>query len=176
MDLEGEQNTSTVADWWYRTFIDVPIKHESPYNGEAVSSQALVSPESPSLKRRRSDQSQDLGEKRQRVDSGSSATASSGPLLSDGFASLLAQATDAVIQQHAPHGNGLHVSPERATPSTALVTQSEHNGHEGRSNGFTSDPHLYMRILSLPILESLVRANSFVLDLYRLFSRNSSNR
>jgi hypothetical protein len=69
-----------------------------------------------------------------------------------------------VIQQHAPHGNGLHVSLEQAAPSTALVTQSEHDRHEGRSNGFTSDPHLYMRILSLPILESLVRANSRVLE------------
>lgn len=169
MDLEGEQNASTVADWWYRTFTDVPIKHESPYNGEAVSNQALVSPESPSLKRRRSDQSQDLGEKRQRVDSGSSANAPTEAFPSAEFADMLAQATSTVMQQHAPYGNGLHVSEEQAAASTALVSQKELNGHEGRSSGFTSDPHLYMRILSLPILESLVCKDPLDFDLCRLF-------
>lgn len=156
MDPEGENSASAVTDWWYRTFTDVPIKHESPYISETVVSQALISPQSPSLKRRRSDQSQDLGEKRQRIDSGSSATGPPQAPLSDGFAAMLAQATGAVMQQHASNGNGLQVSQEQSGESCPLVSQNEQNGHKGRSSRFTSDPHLYMRILSLPILESLV--------------------
>jgi hypothetical protein len=156
MDPDGGETTSAMTDWWYRAFIDVHIKHESPYSSETVASQAPISPQSPSLKRRRSDQSQDLGEKRQRVESGSSATGAPQGSISDGFAAMLAQATGAVMQQHAPYGNGLHAGQEQSEEQSPLVSQNEQNGHEGHSSRFTSDPHLYMRILSLPILESLV--------------------
>jgi hypothetical protein len=156
MDLERVKSALRVTDWWYRTFTDIPIKRESPYSSETIVSQALISPQSPTLKRRRSDQSQGSGEKRQRVDFGSSATGPQEALLSDGFAAMLAQATGAVMQQHASDGNGLHVSQEQHGESGSVVSQNEQNGNEGHSSRFTSDPHLYMRILSLPILESLV--------------------
>lgn len=115
---------------------------------------------SPSSKRRRSDESRDLGEKRQRVDPGPSANTATSHSLIVNFDDMLAQATGAVMQQHAPSSNQLQSYQE--PPGTSCpVVQHEHTEPEVQSSGFMSDPHLYMRILSLPILESLVgRAHS----------------
>jgi hypothetical protein len=98
-----------------------------------------------------------MGEKRQRVDSGSSANRPAGDLPGDDFNTMLAQVGGAVMQQYAPSGIELAYSPPQVGQSCPLATQNEHTEPQSQNNGFVSDPHLYMRILSLPILESLVR-------------------
>jgi hypothetical protein len=149
-------NSSTLTDGWHRAFkIDPPIKQEASYSVTSGSSQAITAPKSLSQKRRRPDQSQELGEKRQRIASGSSASRPAEPL-SVKFREMLAQTEGAVMQQHAPSANRLQIYQEQAESSCPAGAQHEHIEPEGRSRGFMSDPHLYMRILSLPILESLV--------------------
>jgi len=114
-----------------------------------------------SLKRRRSEQ--DMGEKRQRIDTGSSTAGE----ISNDFAAMLAQATNTVMQQHAPAdatNNGLRLRVEQAPTPESMVAHQDRV--DNRSNGFNSDPHLYMRILSLPILESLVRESLHALEIF----------
>ena len=51
-------------------------------------------------------------------------------------------------------------SPVAALPSSPTKEQEEENVQESSLDyfiGFSSDPHIYMRIFSLPIIESLVR-------------------
>jgi hypothetical protein len=151
-------NTSALTDWRHHSLTtDPPIKEEPSYSSGTGLSHPLMTPESPSLKRRRSDGSQDMGEKRQRVDSGSSANKPAGDLPGGGFNTMLAQVEGAVMQQYAPSGIELAYGPHQAGQSCSLAAQNEHTEPQSQSNGFMSDPHLYMRILSLPILESLVR-------------------
>lgn len=111
----------------------------------------LMTPQSPSLKRRRSNESQDLGEKRQRTDS--SADKPAGNLPPEDFDTILARAAGAVMEHYAPSAVGMSSSQDQAGYNVAGLENIE---PKGQSNGFISDPHLYMRILSLPILESLV--------------------
>ena len=50
-------------------------------------------------------------------------------------------------------------APQEPLPSVEGYQTGEFGGREAAeeiSSGFSADPHLYMRILSLPILESLV--------------------
>jgi hypothetical protein len=147
---------SALTDGRHRAFtIDPPIKQEASYSGTSGSSQAIMATASRSQKRRRHDESQDIGEKRQRIASGSSASRSAEPL-SEEFREMLAQIEEGVMQQHAPSAKKLQTSGEPAELACPVGTQYEHIEPAGQSGGFMSDPHLYMRILSLPILESLV--------------------
>ncbi|KAE9380288.1 hypothetical protein N431DRAFT_432577 [Stipitochalara longipes BDJ] len=132
---------------------DPRIKQEPLYNSMESASPATMPSESPSLKRRRSDESQDLGEKRQRVEPVSSMDRQAGNLISEEFQAALAKAAGATMQQHAPSSSALHLYEEGG--SHHVAAPQEHTEHEDQNSGFTSDPHLYMRILSLPILESL---------------------
>ena len=110
-----------------------------------------MTPQSPSLKRRRSNESQDLGEKRQRTDS--SADKPAGNLPPEDFDTILARTAGAVMEHYAPSAVRMPYSPDEAGRNVAALETTE---PKVQSNGFMSDPHLYMRILSLPILESLV--------------------
>lgn len=119
---------------------DVPIKYESHYEIASRSSR------SPSIKRRRSDQSQMMGEKRQRVDS------SPEHAQHDDITAILAQATERAKSQFMAPSKQSSLAPQ----PVQNMRQNEEKGRAGHSNGFMSDPYLYMRILSLPMLESLV--------------------
>ena len=146
--------SSTLTDGWHRDFkIDPPIKQEASYSGTSGSSQAITAPKSLSQKRRRPDESQELGEKRQRIAPEASRPAEP---LSVKFREMLAQTEGAVMQQLAPSANRPQIYQEQAGSSCPVGAPHEHIEPEGQSRGFMSDPHLYMRILSLPILESLV--------------------
>lgn len=85
-----------------------------------------------------------MSEKRQRV--GTSPT----DVDAEDLASYMAQATEKPASQFAPVQSAewslQAVSPQYAMPNTQEGTRP-----------FISDPYLYMRILSLPMLESLVR-------------------
>ena len=150
MDPRGDKSLikaiRNCTNWWYRS--DVPIKYESPYASESLSN---FSPQSPTLKRRRSEEPDDIGEKRQRIES------SSDTLANDHLAAIIAQATASVRQQLGQSTTGGLISHEQDEQPVSSVSRTIQNGSAGHGNGFTSDPHLYMRILSLPILESLVR-------------------
>ena len=149
-----------------RRLADVPIKYESPYSTDPIPDN---SPQSSPLKRQRSSEIlEDTAEKRQRID----CTAPMTPLAD--FAAILAQATASVTEHYAASSSvglvsqSLETSIQQysASANTApvqgnalgSVNQDNSDGHvAGTSSDFSSDPHLYMRILSLPILESLVR-------------------
>jgi hypothetical protein len=81
-------------------------------------------------------------------------------LANDHLAALIAQATASVTQQLEQTPNGGQSSHERDEQPRLSLSQNTQSGIAGHGSGFTSDPHLYMRILSLPILESLVRHNA----------------
>lgn len=123
-----------------RISTDSNVKYESPYH--AASAPTSMSPQSQTLKRTRSDE--DLQEdvsKRQRVEPPVGRN-----LPNDEFARLLAQATA-----------NTHEQIERGRPETDYCDgQSVPKEGAKFQNGFADDPYLYMRILSLPILESLV--------------------
>jgi protein TBF1 len=137
--------------------IDPPIKQESFYTSGSGADPALLTPPSPSTKRRRSDENEYFGEKRQRIDTESSSNRPVENLLSEDFRAMLARAEGAVMQQHAPSGNELQaVRQEEAAKSCPPAAQNENIEPAGQISGFTSDPHLWMRIMSLAILESLV--------------------
>ena len=136
------------APYWYlanrRLFPDVPIKYESPYASDSI---PQFSPQSPVLKRRHSEEPDEMGEKRQRVDAGPT----NAGIPDDDMAVILAQATAAATQ-------GIEEAMEQAQeddePSLFLDRDET---KEELPTLFLSDPHLSMRILSLPVLESLVR-------------------
>jgi hypothetical protein len=71
----------------------------------------------------------------------------------DDFAALLAQATADTTKQleQTPHFE----QAAQAEPDMG-IRLLEAPRSEGHRSGFMVDPHLYIRILSLPILESLV--------------------
>lgn len=131
----------------------VPIKHESPHAIHAV---PQFSPQAPALKRRYSEEPDEMGEKRQRVDCGPPSEG----LPDNDIIALLAQATAAATQ-------GIEEALE-------LVQEDDESGlfvdpdeiKEEPPTAFLSDPHLAMRILSLPVLESLVKNTYPVLYFY----------
>ncbi|KAK0121033.1 TTAGGG repeat binding factor [Cadophora gregata f. sp. sojae] len=139
-----------------REEMDVPIKHEvSDYPT------SFTSPDtSPYLKRRRSEQSQDTGEKRQRLDY--AAPYSNVPMESPSIADLAEQASKAVMKQFELENQARNQTqtylpqpppPSNITSFTPAPTENESGVPAG--SDFISDPYLYMRIFSLPILESL---------------------
>jgi hypothetical protein len=113
----------------------------------------MTSPQGP-LKRRHSNTG-DNAEKRQRIGPSSSG-------ITDEMAAIIAQATASATKAFAPaseNSSYRQSNPAHTHPSTAYQTPSreQRNGLGTHDHYYTSDPHLYMRILSLPILESLVR-------------------
>ena len=116
------------------------MKYESPYTTEPV---PPLSSQSPSLKRRGSDEAERHGEKRQRVDAAPQSSSD------DYLDSILAKAIADATKQFEPRQD------IQDLPITSSNTFGQ-NGTRGQNSGYTSDPHLYMRVMSLPILESLV--------------------
>ncbi len=129
---------------------DVPIKNEVP-DYPSFDSPAI----SPSLKRRRSDHSQDIGEKRQRLDH--IAALSNPNMESPSIADLAAQASEAVMKQYLAANQDYTVQTEPSIPFEPTLPSTIHDTNVPAGSDFVSDPYLYMRIFSLPILESLVR-------------------
>ncbi|KAL2069858.1 hypothetical protein VTL71DRAFT_14537 [Oculimacula yallundae] len=139
---------------------DAPIKNE----GSDYPTSYTSPDDSPYLKRRRSEQSQDVGEKRQRLDYNgpySFSAPTEGPSIAD----LAEEASRAVMRQYelaAQKENQVqnqtptyHQPPPSNT--TTFTTPKPVEAERGVPAGsdFISDPYLYMRIFSLPILESL---------------------
>lgn len=129
---------------------DVPIKNEIPDYPSFNSPDA-----SPSLKRRRSDHSQDVGEKRQRLDH--IAALSNPNMGSPSIADLAAQASEAVMKQYLAANQDCTVQTQLSIPPESALAPINHDTNVPAGSDFISDPYLYMRIFSLPILESLVR-------------------
>ncbi|KAL3418036.1 myb-like DNA-binding domain-containing protein [Phlyctema vagabunda] len=126
------------------------IKYESPYGTDDFPRSPVhpVDPSdltSPSLKRPRSSGDLPEPEKRQKVEAPQEKEEDAFDL-----ASLIAQATASVTQHFAPspqvqpEEQPQHPDPLQAQPSV-----------ECQDDNSTPDPYLYMRVLSLPILESL---------------------
>ena len=135
-------------------FPDVPIKYESPYPTDSV---AQFSPQSPTLKRRLSEDPDEMGEKRQRVDYGRVNLT----MPDDDMAAILARATAAATQ-------GIEEAAEQAQEEDddeRAQSADQDEIKEEQPTLFLSDPHLSMRILSLPMLESLVRSSIALLNL-----------
>ena len=141
---------------------DIPIKDEThelpPFN----------SPDASPLKRRRSDHSQDMGEKRQRLDHIAAMPNNNMHLgSSPSIADLAAQASEAVMAQYlaANQDYAVQAQAEAQTSTPAQSAQATTNDDMNVPTGsdFISDPYLYMRIFSLPILESLVRGSLEIL-------------
>lgn len=113
------------------------IKYESPYSAESMYD---VSFQSPSLKRQRSIQSQDTADKQQRIDSGNTSVGSSD------LAAFLVQATSCA-------------SPQYVFPKTEAETffgiGPKHYDDINCEHRDTLNHSLCMRILSIPMLESL---------------------
>lgn len=143
------------------------IKYESPYSSEPPP----YNPDPNALKRRYSEtvnNGLDSEEKRQRVDAEHQSFADDLD-----FAAMIASAAAAATQegpapvhdyqQHTHDAGNFGAPVQNHQPHQ----QPEYNNHlqpqpqpQQASIGFSSDPHLYMRICSLPILESLVCATS----------------
>ena len=120
-------------------YADLNLKYESPYNASLNGSPL----QSPALKRTRSEE--DLHEdpsKRQRIEPPAARN-----LPNEEFARLLAQATANTNEQ---------IERDRPEPEYFGRQNAPDEGAKFQS-GLANDPYLYMRILSLPILESLVR-------------------
>jgi len=98
------------------------------------------------LKRQSSDHFETPGEKRLRL----SVESDSSP--PDDFAAIIARAAAAVAQEANQNEISHSQHPEPAPPAPHYTPIVEHG-----DNVTIFDPHLNMRILSLPILESLVR-------------------
>jgi hypothetical protein len=132
------------------------MKYESPYSSAspAFETQQL------SLKRRLSEMGTDFrenDEKRQRIEV---------PAMDDelDLASIIAQATRTAEQSFADSTMRIttYAQPDSMiqtsfTGQTGQVPDIELTA--GLTSGFSSDPQLYMRILSLPMLESLVSSH-----------------
>lgn len=105
-----------------------------------------------STQKRPNSDAQDGPEKRQRIEPTHTAAGND-----DNLAALLAQATAAATEQFQQSSN-VHSNRDYGPPQSegALATTQDEQRTTGDIHGFTSDPNLYMRILSLPILESLV--------------------
>ncbi|RDW72164.1 hypothetical protein BP5796_08198 [Coleophoma crateriformis] len=113
---------------------DTTSKYASPYVADTLQDNGL--------KRRRSSENMEGYEKRQKVEPIT--------LANDNLAALLAQATASATQAFsAPVSNGFEA------PQTIQEPVVQHVNPAPVSTNGTSDPYLYMRILSLPILESL---------------------
>ncbi|KAL5328274.1 hypothetical protein ACEPPN_001772 [Leptodophora sp. 'Broadleaf-Isolate-01'] len=144
-----------------REEMDVPIKHEASDYPTSFTSPDV----SPYLKRRRSEQSQDMGEKRQRLDY--TAPYSNVTMESPSIADLAEQASKAVMKQYElaaqnqnQNKNQAQTQTQTYQPSPSNTTTfapapTEHERGVPAGSDFISDPYLYMRIFSLPILESL---------------------
>ncbi|KAH7346431.1 telomere repeat binding factor-domain-containing protein [Rhexocercosporidium sp. MPI-PUGE-AT-0058] len=145
-----------------REEMDVPIKHEASDYPTSFPSSGT----SPYLKRRRSEQSQDIGEKRQRLDY--NAPYSSVTMESPSIADLAEQASKAVMKQYELDAQNqrqnqtqsqshtqTYQPPPTSNMATFTPTPTEHERSVPAGSDFISDPYLYMRIFSLPILESL---------------------
>lgn len=141
------------------------IKYESPYSSEPPP----YNPDPNALKRRYSEtvnNGLDSEEKRQRVEEHQS--------FNDDldFAAMIASAAAAATQDPAPvhheyqqqhphdagnYGASVQHHQPHQQPEYNSQLQPQQQASPPASIGFSSDPHLYMRICSLPILESLVR-------------------
>jgi hypothetical protein len=137
----------------------VTTKYESPYANDPPQFDAPPSP----LKRRASqDVFMEGDEKRQRIEIEEQ-------LGNDDLARIIAQATATATQSIADSTNMDLFNPSIEQMAQDFANQAAESFNEQppeppveqpvteMSPGFSSDPHLYMRILSLPILESLVR-------------------
>lgn len=142
------------------------IKYESPYSAEPPP----YNPDPNALKRRYSEtvaNGLDSEEKRQRVEEHQS--------FNDDldFAAMIASASAAAVatqdpapvhheyqQQHTHdatnYGAPVQNHQPHQQPEYNNQLQPQQQAPSPPSTGFSSDPHLYMRICSLPILESLV--------------------
>ena len=125
---------------------DVSIKQESSYSSPYARSFDHHS-DSPTAKRQRSTEP-DGNQKRLKTDHGS--------IGNDDLAAIISQAAASVTQQLVQSDN-VHGSQARNGEADTLTPREESSG-KAISSGLLADPHLYMRILSLPILESLVRS------------------
>jgi protein TBF1 len=139
------------------------IKYESPYSAEPPQYDPNHSP----LKRRFSETTRHApasDEKRQRIEVEQPPPL---PLGDDmDFAAMIAQAAAAASQEAPAPGPATSsgYAPQEPLPSVEEGFQARQEQEFGGvresaatiSSGFSADPHLYMRILSLPILESLV--------------------
>ena len=148
------------------------IKYESPYSSEPPP----YNPDPNALKRRYSEtvnNGLDSEEKRQRVEDHQS--------FNDDldFAAMIASAAAAATQEPAPvhheyqhqqqqthdagnnpYGAPVQNHPPHQQPDYNSQLQPQQQAPPPANIGFSSDPHLYMRICSLPILESLVSFRS----------------
>jgi len=129
------------------------IKYESPYSAEPPQYDPNQSP----LKRRYSEtvhNAQESDEKRQRIEVEQSFADDMD------FAAMIAQAAATAAREvtaAVPNfSNHDPVHPVEDSFQTHEEPDYSAAQSAGISSGFSSDPHLYMRILSLPILESLV--------------------
>lgn len=122
---------------WHVT--GVAIKSEPIYPLQ-TSLQLPSSSCSPPLKRRRSEEPEDLGEKRQRVASIAG--------VEDDMGMLFEQAAAAAARH-------IQESTESTAESDAL-DQATRCASVEHSEHFTSEPHRLAQVLSLPMLESLV--------------------
>jgi hypothetical protein len=120
-----------------RSDTGVVIKPEPDYAPQSP----LQSPTA-SLKRQRSEEPDDLGEKRQRVESISA--------MDDDMGALFAQAAAAAARH-------IEESSDETVQNNTGVGQSEQEVSLGQIDDSTSDSRILARVLSLPMLESLVR-------------------
>jgi hypothetical protein len=123
--------------------VDIPIKDEPTWPGELLTASPLQS----SSKRRLSGTFETPAEKRQRV-----SVASDAPLPDD-FAAIIARAAATVAEE----ANQVHTRDEKTRDLSPIRQHESYAEEENHFAGIVFDAHLNMRILSLPILESLVR-------------------
>ena len=128
---------------------DTPIKYESPYTTGHV---PLPTPTPEPLKRPRTpDDSPDSAEKRQRVET---ATAAERRDSMNNLAAIIARAA-ATASQQVTQESSIHTNPgQNASNGEAFAQQPQ--SYQAPN---ITDPSYGMRILSLPILESLVWYN-----------------
>ncbi len=135
--------------------IEGKVKYESPYSMDPP----RWNSQSPSLKRRFSeavDASGDGDEKRQRI------SVDSADLDDDFDIGKIAEAAAAAAVQQLSNPStettfGIDGAQARTSSISPVAdTLSVSASNADINGGLSSDPHLYMRILSLPILESLV--------------------
>jgi hypothetical protein len=132
---------------------DVEIKHENPPASDLAS--APIFPfSSPSNKRTRSN-SPGSAEKRQRIEPG----VPSELTRSDDFTSILQSVSLSVTQQFQQSAQGQVNQVQQHEQAQDAVQNGHGETASAHTHGFTSDPYLSMRILSLPVLDSLVRAS-----------------
>lgn len=130
-------------------FSDTYLKSEQPNN--SFQSLSTIPPQSSKRFRDAVDTSGE-SEKRQRTDPAEAASAAEPA--NDDFAELLARAA---AHAEASLGQRRQSQPAAAAAAAAAVSPVVAAKPAASNITFAHDPHLYMRILSLPILESLVR-------------------